>query len=89
MPNHESPGLAKYRYCTHSGLLENYTFLTSECLMQRTNVYASTKEEIFKGFSNMPETCKPTAKEHPAWQDLRADANFQHHEADSVLARPD
>jgi hypothetical protein len=35
--------------------LGTYTFLTPGFSMQRTNVYAGAKEQILKGFSNMPE----------------------------------
>jgi hypothetical protein len=35
--------------------LENHTFLTLGFAMQRTNIYADTKEQVVKGFSNTPE----------------------------------
>jgi hypothetical protein len=38
--------------------LENYTFLTPQYPMQRTNVYADAKEGILKTFSN--STLRPS-----------------------------
>jgi hypothetical protein len=35
--------------------LENYTFLTQAFSMQATNVYADSKRQLLKGFSNILE----------------------------------
>jgi hypothetical protein len=40
--------------------LENYTFLTRRAVVSRPTVYACTREQILKGFSNISGKCKPT-----------------------------
>jgi len=45
-------------------VLENYTFPNPIFHDARTNVYAGAKEQILKGFSNMPEILQAYPSEH-------------------------